>query len=1041
MSEYLRYFEYGKIVTDKSSSDFVELSYSDEFTARLSADVRRILDFNYNNLDLSVIDTPKNNKFIGLLPFQEGYIFIHAQLRRDSFYRSFRQYVCVFLSSEEIRSYFQKGIPLYSLLIDITGGEKNESEGFRLLKIYSAPKGKVQKKFPSLIQSETIKTVSLDTHKLIGSVGLAPYRQKERIGVSSSKIEFNWVNRLEIIEQTQMILCETAEFFQSPSKAVDEILTFVSDGKTLRTSNAILQFTENTELHGDIQQLVDLDTAQINELGNFEAIRNLKKAVGEKSSHQILQSLSTLRPFNLADQKLSPLFLDLSGCHLNYIPPQIQYLTQLIRLNLANNQIRTLPPEIGSFHGLEFLNLSENNLSELPIEIKNLGDLKWLNIAKNKFTALPLAICELDTLEYLGLSDNAIEKLPQEILKLDKLKQLDVQNIKLPIPAELLERPDFLLAALTFQSSVLAGKPHPLAEIKMLVVGQGSVGKTSLIKRLTEKSFSQLETKTEGIVINHWKIKNTQIGEDQPEFLRINIWDFGGQEIMHATHQFFLTKRSLYLLVLDARLTQEENRVEYWLKMIESFGSDSPILLVGNKTDQHLLDINRTGLQKKYPNIVSILETSAATGKGLDELQSAITKQVNALPHVRDAIPEAWFNLKAQLEKLGQEQNYISLERYEEKCAELEVKDELSQRTLIGFLHDLGIVLHFQDDPRLESLGILNPQWATNGVYKILNAHALFQNKGVLERSMLADILPEDDYPANKRLFVVDMMRKFELCYDIVPEQTFLVPDLLPKDEPYTGEWDGTLAFQYHYNVLPSSIVSRFIVRMNAYIYKTIWRAGVVLQKDGNKALVKADTEEKKIYVWVNGAEHTRRDFLSVIRADFDAIHKTIIKIEAVQKVPHPEYPNLVLDYAELLQFERDNIAEFPRSVDGKTVMVNVRQLLNGIRVGSEPAPVAKSVPPPAVAPVNVETASVQPAAGNQSLLVRILFAVFVSLPRVIGRFALDIFGRDKALDSTAILLGYVLIVLSVLAVWGIVDVNSLRDWFAGWWRFFFPVK
>ena len=41
---------------------------------------------------------------------------------------------------------------------------------------------------------------------------------------------------------------------------------------------------------------------------------------------------------------------------------------------------------------------------------------------------------------------------------------------------------------------------------------------------------------------------------------------------MHATHQFFLTKRSLYLLVLDSRLTQEENRVEYWLKIIQSFG-------------------------------------------------------------------------------------------------------------------------------------------------------------------------------------------------------------------------------------------------------------------------------------------------------------------------------------------------------------------------------------------------------------------------------------------------------------------------------------
>ena len=140
-----------------------------------------------------------------------------------------------------------------------------------------------------------------------------------------------------------------------------------------------------------------------------------------------------------------------------------------------------------------------------------------------------------------------------------------------------------------------------------------------------------------------------------PSPIKFNIWDFGGQEIMHATHQFFLTKRSLYLLVLDARLTQEENRVEYWLKIIQSFGGESPVLIVGNKTDQHPLDIDRTGLQKKYPNIVGILETSAATGVGIEALKAEIAEQVNTLPHVRDLLPETWFTVKSKLEESGQE--------------------------------------------------------------------------------------------------------------------------------------------------------------------------------------------------------------------------------------------------------------------------------------------------------------------------------------------------------------------------------------------------
>ncbi|HEY5729424.1 MAG TPA: COR domain-containing protein, partial [Anaerolineales bacterium] len=340
---------------------------------------------------------------------------------------------------------------------------------------------------------------------------------------------------------------------------------------------------------------------------------------------------------------------------------------------------------------------------------------------------------------------------------------------------------------------------------------------------------------------------------------------------MHATHQFFLTKRSLYLLVLDARLTREKNRVEYWLKIIQSFGGESPVLIVGNKTDQHPLEIDHTGLGKKYSNIVGILESSAATGAGIEALKAEIAKQVDTLPHVRDLLPETWFTVKSKLEELGRDKNFITQDKYLNLCGANDVGDETSQHTLIGFLHDLGVVLHFQDDPRLEALGILNPQWVTNGVYKILNSHELFQNRGTLTLPILNKTLNPPEYPSNKRLFIVDMMKKFELCYDIEPDKSFLIPDLLPKDEPFTGEWAGALAFQYHYNVLPTSIISRFIVRMNAFLHKTVWRSGIVLKNGGNTALVKADTEERRIYIWVAGDENTRRDFLSTIRMDFDA--------------------------------------------------------------------------------------------------------------------------------------------------------------------------
>lgn len=623
--------------------------------------------------------------------------------------------------------------------------------------------------------------------------------------------------------------------------------------------------------------------------------------------------------------------LDLNYNYISSLPKEFGGFRLIEKLNLAYNEFDAFPPEILNLTKLRSLSLNHNRISVIPHEIHRLKALRTLSLNNNIISDLPKEIGRLRELVALNLSNNNLTRLPSEIKQIP-LRYLDISNNPTEIPIEITEKKADPYVILDYFFTHLAGTKKKLNEAKVLLVGQGFVGKTSIVERILHNTFNQNQDKTEGISINRWQVKGNKIYEFDSQ-IKLNIWDFGGQEIMHATHQFFLTKRSLYLLVLDSRLTQEENRVEYWLKIIESFGGESPVLIVGNKIDQHPLDINRTGLQKKYPNIVGILETSAATGSGIEALKAAITEQVNNLPHVRDLLPETWFTVKTKLERLGQEQNFITYDEYLDLCAENEVSDETSQRTLISFLHDLGVILHFQDDPRLEALGILNPQWVTNGVYKILNSHVLFQNRGTLTVPILNKILSHPEYPRDKRLFIVDMMKKFELCYDIEPDKSFLIPDLLPKDELYTGEWYEALAFQIHYSVLPSSIITRFIVRMNAFIHKTVWRSGVVLISGGNTALVKADTEDRKIYIWISGNENTRRDFLSAIRMDFDAIHKTLAKIEATEKVPHPVYPELVFDYSELIEFEGQGVDEIPKKVGSQVMMCNVHELLDGVRL------------------------------------------------------------------------------------------------------------
>lgn len=711
----------------------------------------------------------------------------------------------------------------------------------------------------------------------------------------------------------------------------DELLTIFDNAKAVKKVDFTHRYNSS-----DIEEFL----AKIRTL---ESLEELYLSANSLTNLPIdIFYLSVLEALDLSGNKITELpseikllrnlqTLDIWDNKLTSLPSEIGELPILRLFTVGKNQITSLPSKIGQLINLKILDISENQITSLPEELGKLTNLEYLGAGNNALKYLPASIGELKNLRTLDVSGNNLTNLPIELQFLRELKELDVRNNPLPIPPEIINKTDDPKSILNYYFSVVNQNNKPLNETKLLIVGQGSVGKTSLINRLLKNQYNPKENKTEGIDIYKFSFRAKE------NLYKINVWDFGGQEIMHATHQFFLTKRSLYLLVLDARLTQEENRVEYWLKIIQSFGGESPVLIVGNKTDQHPLDIDRTGLQKKYPNIVDILETSAATGTGIDALKATIAKQVDTLPHVRDLLPETWFMVKSKLEELGRDKNYLTQDEYLGLCGTNNVIDETSQYTLIGFLHDLGVVLHFQDDPRLEALGILNPQWVTNGVYKILNSHELFQNQGTLTLPTLNRILNLPDYPSNKRLFIVDMMKKFELCYDIEPDKSFLIPDLLPKDEIYTGEWDDALAFQYHYNVLPSSIITRFIVRMNTFIYKnTIWRSGVVLKYGNNTALVRADIEEKKIYIWVAGKQDTRRDLLAMIRGEFDAIHKTIVKIEVTEKVPVPNVPEATpIDLTFLQRAASEGRESLPVQVGNQIIDLIVKELLSKIQTDS----------------------------------------------------------------------------------------------------------
>jgi small GTP-binding protein len=184
----------------------------------------------------------------------------------------------------------------------------------------------------------------------------------------------------------------------------------------------------------------------------------------------------------------------------------------------------------------------------------------------------------------------------------------------------------------------------PLNEGKLIFVGRGEVGKTSLVRRLVEKRFNEGEAKTQGIRITNWRLRSGGAT------VRLNIWDFGGQEIMHSTHQFFLTRQSLYILVLNGREGGEDVDAEYWLKHIETFGAESPVIVVQNKIAQHPFDLNYRGLRARYPQIKDFVKTDCREGIGLDALRSLIKLTVAGMPEIRMPFPPDCLRIKKRLE-------------------------------------------------------------------------------------------------------------------------------------------------------------------------------------------------------------------------------------------------------------------------------------------------------------------------------------------------------------------------------------------------------
>jgi len=638
--------------------------------------------------------------------------------------------------------------------------------------------------------------------------------------------------------------------------------------------------------------------------------------------------------------------LSVSNNQLSTLPPEIAQLAQLQMLSVYNNQLRTLPPEIGQLAQLTELSVYNNQLRTLPPEIGQLAQLTRLYVSNNQLSTLPLEIAQLAQLQTLYMSNNQLSTLPPELWQLPKLENLDARGNPLPVPPEVLdsekdkfERPK--AQPLLREYADIMRNGAVLNEARLIVVGEARAGKTSLLKQLLGEAFNPNEDSTHGVFIRQLTVPSAQ-GE-----IRVNAWDFGGQDIYKSTHQFFLSERAVYLLVLNAEQNEQQNRVSYWLNLIQSYGRGAPVIVVLNKSESYRLNLDERRYRLDFEAIAApFICASAKTGAGLNTLREVLQQQVCGLLHVHTRLYARHVQVKKRLQ--GMNKGYIPFERFVEICEEEGIQGEDRQRWLLRLLNDLGAAVAF-DDEALAGKHVLNPEWVTEGVYQLLT-HA----SNPLRVSQARALLDRQRYPADTPHWLLQLMHKFELCYPLDgngSDTAYLLLDKLPNKTPAAvSEWEGreALRFEYRYAALPGSVITRLIARMHPFLHGEPWLTGAFFansaagQAARNTALVYADLNTNAIYLAVGGNEATRREFLAALCAQLEHIHRNVnLTPEAYVPVPSAALAGKKLErklnpirYDDLLEAEKDGERDYYVPGAGR---IPLHTLLAGVRVEVTP--------------------------------------------------------------------------------------------------------
>ncbi|XP_053405100.1 uncharacterized protein LOC123566493 [Mercenaria mercenaria] len=491
------------------------------------------------------------------------------------------------------------------------------------------------------------------------------------------------------------------------------------------------------------------------------------------------------------------------------------------------------PMEIVECRNLEYLNMYYQGFVSVPPEIGNLQDLKMVNVSHNpNLLSIPAEIGTISSLTRLEMEECPLLKTPP--------KEIRVKGFS---------------TTYAYLRRLMSGS-LPCKRTKLMLVGLGGAGKTSLVNSLLSKdgkaNLSHGEAITDGIDICTWTVK---AGD---EHITYSVWDFAGQTVYYNTHQFFLSNRAVYLLLWNVRLGFEHAGLDFWLSSISVQAPKAPIFVVGSHIDQvskYELPINE--MRERYKQIAGFHFVSSFTGQGIKDLQENLFDVTLQQQYMGEQIPEVWLTFENNVMESRSSCNVIEYSALEKMANISGIFEKSEIYQAIQFLHELGSLQHFTTES-LKSKVIVNPQWIVDVMACVVSVKNSPIKEGRLKHSDIGTVWK--DYPADLHDWLLKLTEEYDLTFPLEHEPVNLVPCLLPEKAPeFTWpeiEKDSDLKENkmiYKFDYLPAGLFNRGQVRLHQISDSAlIWKRGSFLKKNGHIALLH-QTRDSELIVQVQG--------------------------------------------------------------------------------------------------------------------------------------------------------------------------------------------